>query len=709
MHLSTRIALNLFSFILLSAPAFHLQAETAGMSFGPDKTANTRQIVQTLSREHYRKLSVDDALSSQLLEDFIDTIDPRRLYLLQSDLASISAQFDNKLDNALLDGDLQDVLKIWHLFSDRYQYQMTTLINLLSDIQPSDINLESDLSIVIDRSEEPLPDSVQSSSDLLYREFVNDFISLKLSDPSSPDVDHLASLLKRYQSRLDRHLKISTSDIYDIFINAYANLYDPHTSFLSAKSLENFKINMSLSLQGIGAVLQQDGDKTKVLRLITGGPALRSGKLQPGDYIIGVSTSSSRDDIQDIVGWRLDEVVQLIRGEKGSTVYLLVEGSEGKANRLVEIVREEIALEDQAAQKSTRTFVHPDGESYKIGVINLPAFYMDFEAYQRGDEHFRSTTRDVVNLLGELSAEHIDGLIIDLRDNGGGSLREATLLTDLFIDRGPVVQIRHSNDYISRRFRSQSAPLYTGPLVVLINEYSASASEIFAGAIQDYKRGLVIGSQSFGKGTVQTMTELPEGQLKLTTSKFYRVSGESTQHRGVVPDLVFPSIFDQDEVGESNYETALPWDHIHPLPHVSYYLFENYVPVLKSLYLARIVNNPDYQFLSAQKTLLHSLEDKTTLSLNFAQRLEEKALMDEHTLSITNKRRLAKGEQVFESIDELNSFQEQRLANMDPSHRINFDEDFLLLESGNILSDFINLLSDENNADIASSSLSMAL
>src|SRR5690606_35021676 len=409
-------------------------------------------------------------------------------------------------------------------------------------------------------------------------------------------------------NQLRRMLKQENEDAFSMVINSLTTLYDPHTNYLSPRTAENFNINMSLSLEGIGAVLQSEDEYTKVMRLVPAGPADKQGELKPTDRIVAIGQGTDGEMV-DVVGWRLDEVVEKIRGKKDTIVRLEVLPANSSASKVISIKRDKVKLEEQAAKKHVFDVSNGD-EVYRVGIINIPTFYMDFEAYRKRDPNYKSTTRDVYQLLGELEAEKVDGIIIDLRSNGGGSLQEAATLTDLFVDPGPVVQIKQANATVSRSYRSFSPAVYRGPLVVLIDRLSASASEIFAGAIQDYGRSIVIGDQSFGKGSVQSIVPLSLGELKITESKFYRISGDSTQHRGVVPDIQLPSLIDKDKVGESSDDNrnALPWDRIHAAPHETYFDIPNLLPWINERHQARIKTDPDFVFLNEQARLMEELK-----------------------------------------------------------------------------------------------------
>jgi carboxyl-terminal processing protease len=475
-------------------------------------------------------------------------------------------------------------------------------------------------------------------------------------------------------------------------MNSLAALYDPHTTYMSPRSMENFRIAMSLSLTGIGAVLQFEDENTKVVRVVPGGPADKQGILQAGDVIVGVG--QDQEEITDVIGWRLDDVVDLIRGPKDSTVRLEIIPATGESagtNREIAIIRDKIQLEEQAAN-SEIIEVNTDVGNYKLGVITVPTFYLDIEAYYNRDPNFKSSTRDVMRLLGELDEQKVDGIILDLRNNGGGFLQEATTLTDLFIDPGPVVQVRYSNQMISRNHRSHADAYYRGPLVVLINRLSASASEIFAGAIQDYQRGLVIGGQSFGKGTVQVQLPVRQGQLKLTESKFYRVSGNSTQHLGVVPDIELPSYFDTEKVGESADENALPWDQINAVPHRRYNFTDIPLETLKERHVYRQSKDPDLVYLNQELSLLRERRKENSISLNESVRRDEMAKYDTTLLTIENQRRQSKGLEPYATIEE---WRESRSPEDDDTRDLS-ERDPLLYETGNILADYLSLLAPKS-------------
>nr|WP_236983011.1 carboxy terminal-processing peptidase [Marinagarivorans cellulosilyticus] len=670
-------------------------AITAEKAIEPTKmqSVTTKKLVEMLSSRHYREQAVDDALSQAFLEKYLASLDPARMFFLAADVEEF-LKHKNKFDDDFKSGDLTYGFTIYERYRQRLTDRLEKVVAALSDPKVK-FSFDKEELVEIDREKSPWPTTAKEANELWDKRLRLSLLNQKLSGKEPEKARE--TLLKRYQNQLKRVAQQSAADVYESMINSLTLLYDPHTNYFSPRTSENFNINMSLSLEGIGAVLQSEDEHTKVVRLVAGGPAHKQGQLKPTDRIVGVG-QGDKGEVVDVVGWRLDEVVDLIRGKKGTIVKLEVL-TEKDESRFVSIKRDQVKLEDQAAQKAILD-VTENGKTHKVGVIDIPAFYIDFKAARAGDPNYRSTTRDVARLVSELKADGVEGIVLDLRNNGGGSLQEATQLTDLFIDQGPVVQIRSSDGRVARDHRAYSSALYSGPLVVLINRLSASASEIFAGAIQDYQRGLVVGSQSFGKGTVQLLTRMPEGELKLTESKFYRVSGESTQHRGVVPDIHLPIIVNHDDVGESAYDNALPWDTIHAAAHARYFDFSNILPSLTKKHNARIKDNPDFIFIKEQFALSNKNSERTHISLNEKTRNQEKKAIEEEALAIENKRRIAKKETPFKDVQAYKDFQEAEEKERDANYgskdsQIDVKDDALLTEAGFILLDLATALYSE--------------
>ena len=661
------------------------------------------EMIDQLEERHYSKLRYNDELSSQHLDNYIDSLDSGKMFFTAADLAEFE-RYRTDMDDALHKGQLDAGFTIFNRFQKRLEDRLAEVVETLPEgVEKMDFSIDEDYQL--DTEDRAWAESNKELDDRWRKHLKNQVLSLRMTE--KPDDEIAETLVKRYRNQLQRVKQYNHQDVFQIYANALTELYDPHTNYLSPRRSENFNINMSLSLEGIGAVLQLEDEYTKVARLVAAGPADKQGELKPSDRIVAVAQDKD-GEFEDVIGWRLDEVVELIRGPKGSTVRLQVLPAKSAATgdrKTITIVRNKVKLEEQSAQK--KVLEVPKGDKVlKIGVIDIPAFYIDFDAMRRGEKDYKSTTRDVKRLLDELQSEDkVDGIVIDLRNNGGGSLQEANELTGLFIEYGPTVQIRHSSRRVWRDGKRLRGPYYDGPLAVLINRLSASASEIFAGAIQDYKRGLIVGDRSFGKGTVQTLIPLTEGQLKLTESKFYRISGDSTQHRGVVPDLTFPALYDHQEIGESALDHALNWDKINPVRHRKYGDFETVVPELTSLFEKRSVKNPDFVFLEDQVTLAEESREIKSLPLNEEARKAFRDSQEKKSLAIENKRRAALGEELLTSLEEPDSDSDNPEASGDDNGEVaqndgeddadteqdEEDTDVLLTETGNILVDALLL------------------
>lgn len=667
------------------------------LTWDPVLGNTAEEVVDKLESRHYQRLLLDDALSAQLLDAYLKALDPARMFLLQSDIDSL-ARYRTTLDDTLRKGDIEPGFVIFRRFQDRVTQRLEKILsNLPATVSAMDFTKDEYLDL--NRDKNPTWPKTQAEADELWRlHLKNTVLGLRLAGKKP---DELVKVLeKRYRNQLNRTRQYSSDDVFQTYMNALASLYDPHTNYFSPRTSENFNINMSLKLEGIGAVLQADDEYTKVMRLVPGGPADKAGELKAADRIIGVGEGKN-GEIQDVVGWRLDDVVDLIRGAKGSIVRLDVIPASAKSDaehKTISIVRNEVTLEEQSAKKRVLT-INQNGRNVKIGVIDIPEFYADFEAKQRGDADYKSTTRDVQKLLAELTAEDVNGIIIDLRENGGGSLDEANTLIGLFIDQGPVVQIRPASSRAYLRGKPRSGPYYDGPLAVMTNRLSASASEIFAGAIQDYQRGLIIGDQTFGKGTVQQLMELQHGALKLTESKFYRISGDSTQNRGVLPDISFPSLYDPKEVGESSLDKAMQWDRIPAVQHKVYFDLQPVLPSLQSKHDQRAKNDPDFIFLQAQLTLADEARKHTKLSLNEAVRRREMNDDKAKRLELENQRRAAKGEKPLAKLDDGDDDADADAAKNDKSKDKDKEPDPLLTEAGRVLIDALPIYQKPSFAD----------
>ncbi len=619
------------------------------------------ELVEQLEQRHYSKLEYTDELSSQHLDNYLDTLDGGRLFFTAAEVASFD-RYRYEMDDTLPKGDLDAAFEIFNSFHQKMIARLEGLVEQLPTMVDA-------MRFDVDERYQLDPETIawakdDAELDERWRLHIkNQVLNLRLADKPADEI--VETLERRYNNQLTRVSQYNAQDAFQIYANALTELYDPHTNYLSPRRSENFNINMRLSLEGIGAVLALEDEYTRVSRIVPSGPADKQGELKPSDRIVAVAQGADGEFV-DVIGWRLDEVVNLIRGPKDSVVRLQVLPAKAGADaerRSIQIVRNKVRLEEQSAQKRILELPRADGETLRVGVIDIPTFYIDFEAMRRGDENYKSTTRDVRRLLGELEEENVAGIIIDLRNNGGGSLQEANELTGLFIEYGPTVQIRHSSRRVWRDGKRLRSTYYDGPLMVMINRLSASASEIFAGAIQDYDRGLVVGDRSYGKGTVQTMVPLTEGQLKITESKFYRISGDSTQHRGVVPDITFPSLYDTAEIGESALDHALDWDQINPVRHRRYSNVDTLVPQLATFFEERSAMNPEFLYLQEQLEVAAENRSIQSVSLNEAVRRAEREAREAKALEIENRRRAALGEDPIASLDELD--EEDALAEDD--------------------------------------------
>ncbi|MGO1430786.1 MAG: carboxy terminal-processing peptidase [Halomonas sp.] len=603
------------------------------------------EIADSLRYGHYADINFDEAWSQDAFQRYLDILDGQRSYLLRSDIEPYRHLATGMAD-AIFEGDLDDVFGLYNAFSER---QRARLESLLAELDEGlDFNFESNERLEIDREDAPWASRKSELDELWRKRLKNDALTLALTDQDNEQIED--NLRQRYEGQLTRLEQTESEDIFGVLMAAVSGSIDPHTSYLSPRQGESFDIQMSLSLEGIGALLQSDGEYVKVASLVPGGPAERAGVLEPADRIIAVGQEDG--DMVNVVGMRLDNVVDLIRGPKGSIVRLDVVPAQAvdmTRSQTIEITRDTVSLEDQAAHGEVIE-VERDGEPHRLGVINVPTFYVDFDAWQAGEEEYRSTTRDVAKEIERLKEEGVEGIVLDLRNNGGGALQEANSLIGLFIDRGPTVQVRDAQGRIQLYGDSEAGTLYDGPLGVLVNRLSASASEIFAGAIQDYGRGLVLGTSTFGKGTVQTLNELSHGQIKLTRAKFYRISGDSTQNRGVEPDINFPSLIDPERIGESSLDNALAWDTVQNVQYRRYGEPETLQDELIAQHAARAQDNANFRYLERQSTLARQLrEQHTSVSLNREQRKREMEAQEAEQLSLENQRRRALG---LEELDE---------------------------------------------------------
>ena len=655
-------------------------------------------LLEELQTKHYSEINIDDNFSSAAFDSYLDTLDGSHLYFLKSDVDELSV-YRYTLDDSLKAGSVEPGFEIYNRYYKRVLERLIYAINRIETNIP-EMDFTLDESISIDREDAPYANTVEELDEIWRLRLKNSVLSLRLTDDTNEEIEE--KLSKRYRNQLSQILKTNERDIFQTYLSTVAKAVDPHTAYFSPRDSENFNMGLSLSLQGIGAQLTSEDEYTKVVELIKGGPAERGAELKAGDRIIAIGQGVD-GDLQDVVGMRLDDVVSQIRGEKGTVVRLNVIPADAiteSSATVVSITRDTVKLEDQSAKKEVIELSY-SGQDYKIGVIDLPTFYFDFEAASRGEEDFKSSTRDVRNLLEELKEEEVDAVVVDLRNNGGGSLSEANQLVGLFIETGATVQIRYSGirNGFTRPFGDNDPEVaYDGPLAVLVNRTSASASEIFAGAIQDYQRGVVLGGQTFGKGTVQEIIPMDYGQVKLTRSKFYRISGASTQHRGVIPDITFPDFYDAyEDIGESSLDGALPWDTVRPVEYRTYNSIQTMLPELQNLHDERAKTSPDFIYLLGQIERTRALREKETFSLNELVVKQEREDSRREEFDAENMRRALKGiplEEWKEDAEEGSTeFTDEETILVDNEEEEEEEEegDPLILESARILADFISL------------------
>ena len=645
--------------------------------FSSDKVSNEKYInvlseVENILEENHFKKNVTIS-SNQIKEKFLNSIDSQKMVFTLTNFNELSKQTNFNKEHQV-----EFAFEVFKKFKEKsfnyFEIQKEAILNITSENQ-----LETQHFIFKDREDENRFDSEDQLIEYQIKEAKSELISILLKEKDLSKSKE--KLLKRLVNREKSLNRISNDDIFSMFVNSFTSFYDPHTNYLTPKSQEDFEINMYLSLEGIGAILTIDDGITEIVRLIPGGPAEKSGLIKVSDKIVGVASKLS-EEIQDVRDWRIDEVVNLIRGPKGTKVRLEVLSAsmeDDEIGKLIEITRDVVKLEDQAAKKR-EIEIKRSGKLFNIGIIELPAFYMDFDAYKKNRYNYKSSSKDVRTLLRELDKNNSDGIILDLRGNGGGSLFEAYSLAKLFIGRGNVVQVMESNGSIQPLGHTMGRQNYIGPIAILVDKLSASASEILAGAIQDYQRGLVIGAQTFGKGTVQRMENLSYGQIKFTEQKFYRVSGQSTQHKGVIPDIELPYVYSNQEIGEMSYENALPYNDISP---VYYETFENLTNIesIKRYSNNRIKDSSMNLYVKETKQLVEDENDKNLLPVNLTTRKDIKTKNEMKRLAIENELRGSLDLDIFESYEEF--------ANSDGEEISDKKDEIILQEAAEILIDQI--------------------
>ena len=665
-----------FRLCILLLCSFVIAEEYISIELSDSKKELSQEIFKKLNNEHYIKEIDKDNFNERYFEAIIEKLDKEKNLFIEKEVQSYIKKSRDVIDG---DFDIKLAYELINLYFDRltdfFEYQ----IDLIEE-NTFDFSKKEYLDIYYEDNQ------WQSNFNDLYKlwklETKNDLLVAKLSDSSNSEPSN--DLIKRYKNRIRRITQQKEEDIFSLAINILSNQFDPHSTYLSPRSAEDFDVNMSLKLNGIGALLGIEDDYTKIISLVPGGPAEKSGKIKPEDRITKIRQIGT-DNYQDVIGWRIDEVVDLIRGEEGTEVEIefISFDSSSDSTKLVTLKREEIKLEDRAAKSEIINI-----NNNKIGIIDLPSFYIDFNEYQNRVKDYRSSSNDVKKILNDFNASNVDAVILDLRNNGGGALIEANKIIGLFVSSGPTVQVKQSRGYIQPYGASRAVQVWDKPMLVLVNRYSASASEIVAGAIQDYKRGFVVGQRTFGKGTVQSLESLSEGQIKITESKYYRINGMSTQNKGVIPDIELPVTWDIESVGESSYPTAMEWDVIRPYRHKKFKINPDLIEKVIANYEFRLSEEPNLNYLKKVRDRYELNKNKKKLSLNLEDRKTQKELRKDWLLSIENERRLKVGLEEFISYKEMEDFNE---SDTTIENNINLIDDYQLIESTNIINDFIDL------------------
>ncbi|MEN8212985.1 MAG: carboxy terminal-processing peptidase [Pseudomonadota bacterium] len=641
--MKTAFSILLITLLLLTGSSLsaNVPEEIPLSELNPSLTHQKAMLLTTrvMQRYHYKSHQLDDSFSQEILHKYLEMLDPNKGFFTKSDIDEFQLLYSDILDDDIKNARLEASFTIFKRFRQRVDQRMSKALELVD--YPFDFTIDEDY--LIDREDAKWAVDQRALDELWRKRVKNDTLAQHLMDKDDKEIKE--KLAKRYQGTQRRTRQMSADDIFQTFMNAYTGALEPHTGYMLPHNAENFDITMRLSLQGIGAVLKSDSEYTSIQSIVPGGPADKSGQLHAGDKVVGVAQGRDGEMI-DVVGWKLQKVVEKIRGKKGSTVRLNIimkKSGSSEITKEIILVRDKIKLEEQAVKASVTDDL--EGlQGKRIGVIDVPTFYRDFQGASSGNEDFRSTTRDVRKALKELQEKGVDGIVIDLRDNGGGSLTEATELTGLFIDSGPIVQVKDYSGGIEAERDPDPEIVYSGPLLVMVNRNSASASEIFSGAIQDYGRGIIIGEPTFGKGTVQQLIDLSNyvssgkdmGRLRLTIAQFFRVNGASTQHRGVTPDISFPTIKDSD-YGERSYENALPWSKIKAANYAGWKTFR--LNRVESNHKERIKKDSGFIYLQAQAELFHNLKSEKTVSLNESKRQAEWEQKDQQRRALRNEYR----------------------------------------------------------------------
>ena len=661
-----------------------------GCSFEPEinikasisKYNLANEINEKIGEEHFFQDQAMKNINPRLGKALIKQLDSQKIYFTANEILYFANKFQSSADDVEIATSYELINLYFNRLIEATKYQIKI-------IQKKDFDFSKVENILIDDDLQEFRETNLDLKEIWVKLAKNDVLTSMLTDKTEDEAVELIS--KRYKNRLRRISQRNEEDIFSMVMNNLTGLFDPHSSYMSPKSAEDFEMTMSLNLEGIGALLTTEDDYPIIVSVVPGGPAEKSGKINPDDKIVKVRQIQKVEvDSVDVVGWRIDEVVQLIRGEAGTQLELEIipaKTEDLSDRKWVVLTREEVKLEEQAAK--FLIVDAPEGEdNFKIGIIDLPAFYIDFNAWRDKDPDFRSSSKDVEDILNKFKLANVDAVIVDLRGNSGGSLYEANKLTGLFVSSGPTLQVKESNGDIRPWGSDRATQVWKKPMAVMVDRYSASASEIFAGAIQDYQRGLIIGHKTFGKGTVQQLDDLTSGQLKLTESKFYRVTGSGMQNRGVEPDITLPSTWDIEKSGESSLDSALPWDQIRPTPFRKFKINKSALDRLKVAHEKRMLESPDLQYILNIRERYDEQQEKTSISINLDTRRTEKIDRQLWALATENQRRAAKNLETFETFESLEEFKKDREDN---DLDIDLENDYLLNEGMLILSDYLYL------------------
>ena len=686
-------ALSLITILLLSIGA----AARINIPASAEKQELCQEIYQKMTNEHFFNDKDLSSINAEIFNALVAQLDSQKIYFTENEISSFKrkfSQFDNPnsyqkkyLRPSLCSIDLKSNFAFINLYFNRLieatNYQLKEVAKKSFDYTKEEI-------IVINDDKKNWQKSKFELKKVWKRLAKNDVLTSMLAEKELDEATE--TIEKRYKNRLKRISQRNEEDVFSISMNNLTSFFDPHSSYFSPKSAEDFEMTMSLKLEGIGALLTTEDDYPTIVSVVPGGPAEKTGKINPDDKIVKISQVEDLNSTPtDVVGWRIDEVVQLIRGKAGTKVKLeLIPGKteDFSERKFVTITREEVKLEEQAA-KSKIIEIKRNSQTIKIGIIDLPTFYIDFNAWRNRDPNFRSSSKDVETILRKFDDQRVDAVLIDLRGNSGGSLFEANKLTGLFVSSGATLQIKESNGSIRPWGDARAKQMWKKPMAVMVDRYSASASEIFAGAIQDYQRGIIIGQKTFGKGTVQKLDDLSSGQIKITESKFYRITGSGMQSKGIHPDITLPSTWDIEEIGESSYETALPWDEIKPVRFKKFFMGSSLISQLNDGHLSRVNQNPNLQYILDIRKRYEIQKNKEVISLNIANRRAEKEERQLWALDIENKRRASLNLETFSSYKAMEDFNDAKetLKN-NKNSEIDIDNDYLLNEGAEILSDY---------------------